>query len=256
MDNKGTLNKALEFLKLEKSVFGDFLILDREILSTKKPNDNDAFSKKNESPIIFPEIQSQDLFTTDKDWQNSSTIDDLNEKIHNCQNCSLGFTRTKFVFGSGNSNADIMIIGEAPGADEDQQGLPFVGRAGQLLTKILESIGLSREEVYIGNIIKCRPPNNRQPLPAEVQECEPYLMKQIELIKPAFIIILGLTAADTLLKKKHKMADTRGMIQDYHGIKLMITYHPAALLRNPDLKRVVWEDMKLLRRLYDEYLGK
>jgi DNA polymerase len=148
-----------------------------------------------------------------------------------------------------------MVIGEAPGADEDAQGKPFVGRAGQLLTKILQAINLERDDVFIANIVKCRPPENRRPLPNEIDACEPYLMKQIELIKPAFILALGLTAADTLLKQKHTMGDVRGKLFDYHGTKLLVTYHPAALLRNPQWRAPVWEDVKMLRRLYDEYLA-
>ncbi len=190
------------------------------------------------------------------DWQNSQNIDELYSKIHTCQSCPLGASRTEFVFGTGDPNADIMIIGEAPGKDEDLQGKPFVGRAGQLLTKILEAIGLSRDEVFIANILKCRPPGNRKPEPAEVQQCEPYLMKQIELIKPAFILILGLTALDTLLKEgKHKMGEMRGKVLDYCGTKMVVTYHPAALLRNPNWKKAAWEDVKKLRDMHNEYLA-
>jgi uracil-DNA glycosylase family 4 len=190
-----------------------------------------------------------------ENWNQANNADELKNLINKCTKCSLGFTRKNFVFGSGNPNADIMLIGEAPGADEDEQGLPFVGRAGQLLTKIIEAINLSREEVFICNILKCRPPSNRKPLTSEVEDCEPYLKKQIELIKPKFILLLGLTAAETLLKSNVKMADIRGNLVEYQGIKTLVTYHPAALLRNPNWKPLVWEDVKLLRRLYDEYLN-
>jgi uracil-DNA glycosylase len=215
-----------------------------------KPIQSVSTQSKKSEPDIFD--SGDDLFIEKPKWMLSSSLDELYDTIHNCLNCQLGSTRTNFVFGSGNPNADIMFIGEAPGADEDEQGLPFVGRAGQLLTKIIESINFSREDVYIANIIKCRPPGNRQPLPGETNECQPYLMKQIELIKPSFIVLLGLTAADTFFKTKHKMAESRGKIIDFQGIKVMITYHPAALLRNPEFKRPVWEDVKLLKRLYDE----
>lgn len=203
-----------------------------------------------------PVEQNQILSNTSvsPDWKDSQTLPELYEKIHNCLECKLGSTRTKFVFGTGNPNADIMVIGEAPGKDEDLQGEPFVGRAGQLLTKILAAINLSRDDVFIANIIKCRPPGNRRPEKEEVAECEPYLHKQIEIIKPRFILALGLTAVDTLLGKKHKMADIRGNLTDYHGTKMMVTYHPAALLRNPNWKKETWEDVKHLRKLYDEYL--
>ncbi|MDD3125363.1 MAG: uracil-DNA glycosylase [Candidatus Kapabacteria bacterium] len=166
--------------------------------------------------------------------------------------CPLGKTRRNFVFGTGNPNADILIIGEGPGAEEDAQGKPFVGRSGQLLTKIIEAIKFTRDEVFIANIVKCRPPENRRPEVNEIDACEPYLKRQIDLIKPQFILALGLTAVDTLFKKKHKMGDIRGKLQNYHGIPTLATYHPAALLRNPNLKRDTWEDVKFLRRLYDE----
>jgi DNA polymerase len=190
------------------------------------------------------------------DWQQAKSLDELMNKIKDCQKCPLGITRTKFVFGEGNPNADIMVIGEAPGADEDLQGLPFVGRAGQLLTKILESVGFRRQDVFIGNINKCRPPGNRVPSKNEVEACEPFLLKQIELIKPKFILALGLTAANTLMKSNYKMGDIRGKLFNYNGIQTLVTYHPAALLRNPNWKKPVWEDMKLLRKLYDEYIEK
>ena len=199
------------------------------------------------------EVNIQGTILTDNpEWKQTTSLEALYEKIHNCTNCPLGLTRNKFVFGIGNPNADLIVVGEGPGADEDEQGLPFVGRAGQLLTKILQSINLSREDVYIANIIKCRPPNNRVPLPTEVEQCEPFLIKQIELIKPKLILALGLTAVDTLLKRKHKMAEIRGSLMNYQSIKMLVTYHPAALLRNPNFKRPVWEDMQLLRKLLDE----
>jgi DNA polymerase len=190
--------------------------------------------------------------SVNSNWKESNSLEVLNQNISSCTECPLGLTRNQFVFGSGNPNADLMIIGEAPGADEDEQGLPFVGRAGKLLTKILKAINFEREDVYIANIIKCRPPGNRRPEKAEVDECEPYLKKQIDIIKPKFILSLGLTSVDTLLKKKHKMKDTRGKILSYEGTKLMVTYHPAALLRNPNWKKDTWEDVQLLRKLYDE----
>lgn len=199
------------------------------------------------------EINEQRSIIPTEIWNKAETLEQLKGLICDCHNCQLGDTRRNFVFGTGNPDADLVVIGEAPGADEDEQGAPFVGRAGQLLTKILESVNFSREEVFICNIIKCRPPGNRRPLVPEVDACEPYLKKQIELIKPKFILALGLTAVDTLLKKKHAMASTRGQLMDYHGIQMLVTYHPAALLRNPEWKRSVWEDVKMLRKLYDEY---
>ena len=204
-----------------------------------------------ESMPYLAEPSTMQTTSVDPNWNASSTLELLQGAIHTCTNCALGSTRTNFVFGSGSAHAKLMVIGEAPGADEDEQGLPFVGRAGQLLTKILESISLSRDEVYICNILKCRPPNNRKPLISETDQCEPYLWKQIDLVKPKFILALGLTAANTLLKNKESMTNLRGTTHYYQGIQTLVTYHPAALLRNPEWKKLAWEDMKFLRNLLD-----
>ncbi len=185
-------------------------------------------------------------------WTAASSLADLNSMICDCQKCALGATRTKFVFGVGNPKAEIVLIGEAPGADEDAKGEPFVGRAGQLLNKILEAIRFKREEVYICNILKCRPPGNRDPLPEEVQLCEPDLWKQLEIIKPKIILCLGRISAQVLLKTADSLTKLRENVHDYRGIPLMVTYHPAALLRNPNWKRPTWEDVQKLRKMYDE----
>lgn len=174
------------------------------------------------------------------------SLKDLEKEICLCQRCELGTMRTNFVFGAGSPNADLMFVGEAPGADEDKQGIPFVGRAGQLLTKIIESIGLKREEVFIANILKCRPPGNRNPLPEEIALCTPYLLKQIDIIKPKVICALGKFSAQTLLDTETPISRLRGNFHDYHGVKLMPTYHPAYLLRNSIGKKDVWEDMKMV----------
>lgn len=202
------------------------------------------------SPIVTEDTLRKSVAP---DWQTRTNLSDLEKAIRTCMECPLGATRTNFVFGSGNPNADIMIIGEAPGADEDEQGLPFVGAAGQLLTKILASVNFNRDEVYIANILKCRPPGNRRPEKSETDKCEPYLHRQIEIIRPKFILALGLTAANTLLKSHFKMGDIRGKVFDYRGVEMLITYHPAALLRNPNWKIHVWEDVKLLRKMYDQW---
>ena len=178
-------------------------------------------------------------------------LDDLHKAVCGCQRCSLGALRTNFVFGDGNPEADVMFVGEAPGKDEDEQGLPFIGRAGKLLTKMIEAIKLSRSEVFIGNILKCRPPKNRDPQADEIEKCEPILIRQIEIIRPVIICALGRIAGQTLLQTKSKLGDLRGKIHDYHGVKLIVTYHPAALLRNPNWKPNAWEDLKFLRREYD-----
>jgi uracil-DNA glycosylase family 4 len=167
-----------------------------------------------------------------------------------CVRCKLHtLGRRQVVFGVGNPNADLMFVGEAPGADEDIQGEPFVGRAGQLLTKIIEAIGMKREDVYIANVIKCRPPQNRNPEPDEVEQCEPFLFRQIETIKPKVIVALGKFAAQCLLKTTEPITRLRGREYKYRDAILMPTYHPAFLLRNPAAKREVWEDMKRVRAI-------
>lgn len=167
----------------------------------------------------------------------------------------LDRTRTNPVFGVGNPSADVMIIGEAPGADEDLKGEPFVGRAGQLLDKILEAIGFKREDVYIANILKSRPPNNRNPLPDEIAAHEPVLFKQIALIRPKIILSVGRVSGTTLLRCNDALGALRQRVHDFHGIPLLVTYHPAALLRNPNWKRPTWEDVQLLRSHYDELIA-
>jgi DNA polymerase len=170
--------------------------------------------------------------------------------IGDCTRCKLhGLGRQQIVFGVGNPEADLMFVGEAPGADEDVQGIPFVGRAGQLLTKIIEAIDLRREDVYIANVIKCRPPGNRNPEQDEVDMCEPFLFRQIDIIKPKVIVALGKFGAQTLLRTQEPISRLRGRIYDYRGARLVPTFHPAYLLRNPASKREVWEDMKLVRKL-------
>lgn len=183
---------------------------------------------------------------------NKELLEDLKKTAWECKLCQLHKRRTNLVFGSGNADAKLMFIGEAPGADEDLQGLPFVGRAGQLLTKMIEAIGMKREDVYIANILKCRPPNNRNPLPGEIEACSPFLIKQIEIIKPIVICTLGKFASQFLLKIENPITALRGKFYDFSaygidGIKLMPTFHPAYLLRNPNDKRLVWEDLKNIR---------
>ncbi len=174
--------------------------------------------------------------------------EDIGECVR-CKLCTLG--RKQIVFGVGNPNADLMFVGEAPGRDEDIQGVPFVGRSGQKLTQIIEAIGLTREEVYIANVIKCRPPENRNPEPDEVEQCEPFLFRQIDIIKPKVIVTLGTFAAKSLLRSAEPISRLRGRVFEYRGAKLVPTFHPAFLLRNPSCRRDVWEDMKKVRALLD-----
>jgi len=177
-----------------------------------------------------------------------SELETLKEKVSSCDRCGLAKTRNNVVFGSGSSKAKLMFVGEAPGADEDKQGLPFVGRAGKLLTKIIESMGLAREDVYIANILKCRPPENRPPLPEEILACRDNLKKQVEVIRPRVICTLGKFASQTLLNTETTISDLRGKFSQYCGIKVMPTFHPAYLLRNPHDKKLVWADMKKIMK--------
>jgi uracil-DNA glycosylase len=164
-----------------------------------------------------------------------------------CPRCKLSKSRTNIVFGQGNPKAELMFIGEAPGRDEDEQGLAFVGRAGQLLTKIIEAIGRTRADVFIANVLKCRPPNNRNPEPDEVASCRPFLEEQIRLISPRVIVTLGSVAAPALLETDEPIGRMRGRWREARGVRVMPTFHPAFLLRSPERKKDVWEDMKLVR---------
>ena len=182
--------------------------------------------------------------------QDHHDLESFNQRICKCKKCSLGNTRTNFVYGVGNPQADIVFVGEAPGEQEDLQGEPFVGRAGKLLDKILAAIDLSRDDVYICNVLKCRPPDNRDPLPTEVDQCEPFLKAQLTIINPILIVALGRVAACTILKTKESLKNLRNRTFKYEGIDLIATYHPAALLRNPNLKQSAWIDFQLIRDRY------
>jgi uracil-DNA glycosylase family 4 len=175
------------------------------------------------------------------------SLESIRTEIGDCQRCKLAPKRTNIVFGSGNPNAELVFVGEAPGYDEDQQGLPFVGRAGQLLTKIIESINLKREDVYICNVLKCRPPENRNPEPDEVASCNPFLKKQLATIRPKIVCCLGTFASQTVIQTASSISRLRGQFFDIDGMRVIATFHPAYLLRSPDKKREVWEDMKQIR---------
>lgn len=172
------------------------------------------------------------------------SLEDIRNELGNCALCSLGGTRTNLVFGVGNPAARLVFVGEAPGRDEDLQGIPFVGRAGELLTSMIQRMGFKRDEVYICNVLKCRPPDNRNPLPDEIEMCHPFLLRQLKAIGPIVIVALGTFAAQTLLETREPISKLRGRFHDYHGIPLMPTFHPSFLLRNgPEMRWVVWEDM-------------
>jgi DNA polymerase len=187
----------------------------------------------------------EDFFSGHAAVYEAKSLEELRAEIGDCRRCKLWSGRTHLVFGVGNPNAQVMFVGEGPGRDEDLQGEPFVGRAGQLLTDIItKGMGLKRADVYIANVVKCRPPENRNPEPDEVESCEPFLKKQIDLIKPKIIVALGKFAVQCLLQSKQPISRLRGIWHDYHGVKLMPTFHPAYLLRNPGDKKLVWEDIK------------
>jgi DNA polymerase len=175
------------------------------------------------------------------------SLPEIRKNLGECQRCNLSRTRSRIVFGSGNAEARLVFVGEAPGSEEDRQGLPFVGRAGQLLTKIIESIGLDREQVYICNVLKCRPPGNRNPEPEEVETCSPFLRQQLASIRPKIVCCLGTFAAQTVLGMNVPISKLRGNFFDIDGVKYIATFHPAYLLRNPEKKREVWADMKRIR---------
>ncbi len=215
------------YLKQTRELYGDELFLESNSVSEKK------------------DLQTKDLtFPAD--------LDSFHQQIHKCQNCQLGQSRTKFVFGVGDPNASLVLVGEAPGEQEDLKGEPFVGRAGQLLDKILAAIDRSREkDVYICNVLKCRPPQNRDPRSDEVEQCEPYLIHQINLIQPKLIVALGRVAGKTLLNVDNSLKSMRGILHNYHNTPLIVTYHPAALLRNPNWKPETWKDFKWIRSMID-----
>src|SRR5712691_737625 len=192
--------------------------------------------------------QAGDLFLSPT-VQTVQTLEELRAEIGDCRRCKLCQGRTKIVFGGGNPRAELVFVGEGPGRDEDLKGEPFVGRAGQLLTEIItKGMKMRREDVYIANVVKCRPPENRNPEPDEIAACEPFLVKQLDLIKPRIIVALGTFAAQTLLKSKTPISRLRGVWHTYQGIKLMPTLHPAYLLRNPNDKRLVWQDIQAVLR--------
>jgi uracil-DNA glycosylase family 4 len=220
----------------QPGLFDEFLTLDKTDLHNQQTH--------REYQPVLPGLQSTDAFLE------IDSLKDLQNLVEHCQECRLRAGCTQVVFGEGNINARMMLVGEGPGHDEDIQGRPFVGKAGQLLDKILAAIQIPREEVYICNVVKCRPPGNRLPGPDEIRSCRSYLEAQIRLIKPRIIICLGTTASQSVIDPKAKVTAIRGMWWSRNGIRIMATFHPAALLRNPSYKRPVWEDFKNIKEAY------
>jgi uracil-DNA glycosylase family 4 len=253
-----------EYLKQQRLLGGDSVILTEDLgalgssLGTAEPEDtsakSDAVVPKPEAPVPSPGVSfdppSADLFSADP-IQRASSLQDLATLIADCRKCGLCDTRTKTVPGEGAATARLVVVGEGPGRTEDETGRPFVGRAGELLTKILAAIELPREQVFICNIVKCRPPENRQPQFDEIAACLPYLYRQIELVNPKVILAMGSTAAQSLLNTRQSLGSLRDHIHRFRGIPLVVTYHPAALLRNPNWKRPTWDDVRIAARLLE-----
>jgi DNA polymerase len=228
--------------------------LSRLPLITKQESTFSTNSEKREKPVMpkqkpIEEDLSASLFgdITQTLPDAGETIEDIRADIGNCTRCPLHEGRTKIVHTTGNFTADLLFVGEAPGANEDAEGVPFVGRAGQLLNKIIEAIGLKREDVLVGNINRCRPPGNRTPTLPEAHTCRPFLLREIAVVRPKVIVVMGNTACQNLLDTKVGITKIRGTFQDYYGVKVMPTFHPAYLLRDPSKKRETWEDMKKVR---------
>ena len=217
---------------------------DHKAMPTKKPVRAPSPDPPEPRETLFGDIAPKDDLSLGRPGE---TFEDIREDIGDCVRCPLHQGRTKIVHTEGNQKARLMFVGEAPGADEDASGRPFVGRAGQLLNKIIEAIGLEREDVLIGNVNRCRPPGNRTPTTDEARTCKPFLLREINIVRPDVIVVLGNTAMKNLLDTKEGITRLRGQFQDYRGIKVMPTFHPAYLLRDPSKKREVWDDMKKVR---------
>lgn len=240
------------FFDWYKLVYGESLFVEGRVASVDELDAPPMQSAVPEpvKPVQQP-LRAQRKITKHEP-QRSPELEAFYQEIKDCQRCPLGKTRTNFVFGVGHPQARVMFIGEAPGQDEDLQGIPFVGRAGKLLDKMLQAIGMRRDDVYIANVLKCRPPGNRDPLPDEIVECEPYLKKQLEMIKPRVLVALGRVSGKLLTKEEKSLRELRQNEADYEGIPLVVTYHPAALLRNPQWKQYAWEDFKKIRHIAEE----
>lgn len=265
-DAEKLIAQSIRFIKQQKEIYGDFSLRDYAT-SSDKDSEEAASAQVNENQTDYrpdnaekqPETTSgakeETELSTEEKIKACTTLDELKALCEVSEELKTNLEGTNLVFGVGNPNADLMIVGEAPGYNEDQQGEPFVGQAGQLLDKIMEAINFKRQDIYIANILKHRPPNNRDPKPEERQRSLPFLLRQIEIIDPKLILCVGRISATTLLGKETSLSSLRQKFHDFHGRELMVTYHPAALLRNQKWKRPTWEDVQLLRKRYDELTG-
>lgn len=277
------INRVISFLERERELYGDFTMMQSSENNSEKSDINEKYesteNKTSTSDVTEPSLQNtgthasttqkddsftsqEGLFNQDEsnkvfyDIDKCHTLDELETLCGKTDVLRTDLEGTRLVFGVGNPSADLMLIGEAPGAEEDKQGEPFVGKAGQLLNEILTAINFKREDVYIANILKHRPPNNRNPNPEERERSLPFLLRQIDLIEPKLILALGKVAAQTLLDKNLSLTKMRGQFHTFRGkYELLATYHPAALLRHAKWKRPTWEDVQLLRKRYDELGG-
>ena len=238
------IDEVAKLLHTYKAVWGKTMYLENELAA---PGIETAPAPKSAAPVkpaVKPRVSSRRIPA-----QRSPQLQNFYLEIKECAKCSLSETRNNLVFGWGNPDADLMFIGEAPGQDEDAQGIPFVGRAGWLLDKMLYAAGLKRDDIYIANMLKCRPPGNRDPLPEEIIKCEPYLHRQLEMIKPKVLVALGRVAGQNLLRTQDSLSRLREQSHFYNDIPLLVTYHPAALLRQPRWKQSSWQDLKKIKKL-------
>jgi len=242
------IDQAIALFENYRTVWGKTLYLDGDLNTPK-----DQTVKAVKEPAPFKDLIQASAQHIQK--QRSPELQSYFMEIKDCKKCALGSTRKNFVFGYGNPQAELMLIGEAPGRDEDEQGIPFVGRAGQLLDKMLHAIGLNRDSIFIANILKCRPPQNRDPLPDEIVKCEPYLHKQLDIIRPKILLALGRVSGQNLIKQEASLSAMRNQDYNYNSTPLIVTYHPAALLRNPRWKENSWQDLKKVKKILDVQAG-
>lgn len=245
----------LNFFEYEKEVYGPFTVSESQEENQEEIK-TESEPKVEEEPEEYTAMESEEPKSLEEKLEACGSLEELRELCETADELKTDLENTNLVFGIGNPNADLMIVGEAPGQEEDRQGEPFVGKAGQLLNKILKAINFEREDVYIANILKHRPPGNRNPNPDERLRSLPYLMRQIDLINPKIILCVGKVSGTTLLKKKDSLRNLRGQFYPFRNSELTVTYHPAALLRNPQWKRPTWEDVQKVRDRYDELGGK